>query len=166
MKIYLKVSVENDTYNLSENKKIQIIDTTENKFPYIGSDSLQKWNIKCNNKNNDSKFGNFIKSTLTKSPKGYSVATNLPPIGSSFMYIETSSIDHGCERVFVSFERTDKVQMSIITTYYNRFSNLTNDSKASMGRFRIQFLLKITHGVLECIYVKMIDRLIHQLIGL
>ena len=57
------------------------------------------------------------------------------------MYIETSSNTHG-NIVFCSFERTDIIQISNITFYYNRFSILTNDSKKSMGRFRIQVLLE------------------------
>ena len=57
---YLKVSVENDTYNLTKYNKKQILDTTEIKYPNIGSDLLQKWNIKCNNKNNVSKVGDLI----------------------------------------------------------------------------------------------------------
>ena len=85
---YLKVSVGNDTYNLTKYNKIQITDMTEIKYPNIGSDSLQKWNINCNNKNNVSKVGDFIKSIKTNSPTGHSGATNLPPIGKSFMYIE------------------------------------------------------------------------------
>ena len=142
LEIYLKVSVGNDTYNLTKYNKIQIIDTTEIKYPNIGSDLLQKWNIKCNNKNNVSKVGDFIKSTKTNSPTGHSGATSLPPIGNSFMYIETNSNNHGHERVFVSWERTDIIQISNITFYYNRFSILTNVSKKSMGRFRIQLLLE------------------------
>ena len=58
------------------------------------------------------------------------------------MYIETISNNHGHERVFVSFERTDIIQVSNITFYYNRVSILTNNSKKSMGRFRIQLLLE------------------------
>ena len=58
------------------------------------------------------------------------------------MYIETSSNNHGHERVFVSFERTDIIQISNIIFYYNRFSILINNSKKSMGRFRIQLLLE------------------------
>ena len=139
---YLKVSVGNDTYNLTKYGKIQILDTKEIKNPNIGSDLLQKWNIKCNNKNNVSKVGDFIKSTKTNSPTGHSGATSLPPIGNSFMYIETSSNNHGHERVFVSWERTDIIQISNITFYYNRFSILTNNSKKSMGRFRIELLLE------------------------
>ena len=139
---YLKVSVGNDIYNLTKYDKIQITDTTEMRYPNIGSDLLQKWNIKCNNKNNVSKVGDFIKSTKTNSPTGYSGATSLSPIGNSFMYIETSSNNHGHERVFVSWERTDIIQISNITFYYNRFSILTNNSKKSMGRFRIQLLLE------------------------
>ena len=57
------------------------------------------------------------------------------------MYIETSSNIHG-NNVFVSFERTDNIQFSILTFYYNRSSILTNDSLKSIGRFRIQILLE------------------------
>ena len=139
---YLKVSVGNDTKNLTKENKIQIIDTTEIKYPNIGSDLLQKWNIKCNNKNNRSRLTDFKKPTKTHSPIGHSGATSLPPIGNSFMYIETSSINHNHERVFVSWERTDIIQISNITYSYNRYSILTNAAKKSMGRFRIQLLLE------------------------
>ena len=57
------------------------------------------------------------------------------------MSIEKSSGGHG-NIVFVSFERTDIIRNTNITFYYNRFSILTNDSLKSMGRFRIQLLLK------------------------
>ena len=97
---------------------------------------------KRNNKNNDSKLGNFVKSTTTNSPTSFSGATNLPPIGSAFMYFEVSWKNHGHERVFVSFERTDINQIKNITFCYNRFSILTDDSKKSMGRFRIQLILE------------------------
>ena len=142
LKNYLKVSVGNKTYNLTKYDKIQIIDTTEIKYPNIGSELLQKWNIKCNNKNNVSKVGDFIKSTKTNSPTGNSGATSLSPIGKICMYIETSSNNHGHEKVFVSFERIDIIQISSIAFYYNRFSILNDNSKKSMGRFRIQFLLE------------------------
>ena len=115
LKNYLKVTVGNNTYNLTTYDKIQLIDLTEIKFPIIGSDLLQNCIIKCNNENIDSKVGIFIKSTITNSPTGYSRATSLPPIGNSFMYIETSSNNHGHERVFVSLERTDIIQVSNIT---------------------------------------------------
>ena len=64
----------------------------------------------------------------------------LPPIGNSFMYIETSSSNHG-NNVFVSWERTD-IQITNKTFCYNSFSILTNNSLKSMGRFRIQLLLE------------------------
>ena len=92
---YLKVSVEKDTYNLTKYFIKQITDTTEINFPNIGSDLLQKWNIKCKNKNNDSKIGNFIKSTITNSPTGHSGVTPLPSLGNSFIYIENSPSNHG-----------------------------------------------------------------------
>ena len=138
---YLKVSVGNNTYNLTKYDRIQITDTTIIKYPNTGGYLLQNWVIKCNDKNNNGKIPNFIKSTRTNSPTGHSGSTSLPPIGNSFMYIETSCSNHG-NNVFVSFERTDIIQISSITFYYNRFSILTNDSLKSMGRFRIQLLLE------------------------
>ena len=57
------------------------------------------------------------------------------------MYVEISSNNHGYEKVFVSWERTDIIQISKITFCFNRLSILTNDSLKSMGRFRIQLLL-------------------------
>ena len=138
---YFKVSVGNDTYNLTEYDKIQITDTTINKYPNTGGYLLQNWVITCNDKNNNGKIQNFIKSTKTNSPTGFSGATSLHPVGDSFMYIETSSINHG-NNVFVSFERTDIIQISNITFYYNRFLIITNNSLKSMGRFRIQILLE------------------------
>ena len=137
---YLKVSVGNDTYNLTKYNKISITDITEIKFPNSGNALLQKWKIYCNNKNNQSRISDFIKSTKTNSPTGFSRATSLSPIGDAFMYVETSSNNHG-SNVFVSWERTDIIQISNITFYYNRFSILTNDNLKNMGRFRVQLLL-------------------------
>ena len=57
------------------------------------------------------------------------------------MYIETTSGNHR-KIVFCSFERTNIIQITNITFYYNRFSILTNDSLKSMGRFRILLLLE------------------------
>ena len=102
---------------------------------------LPYWKIICIDKNNNGKIQNFIKSTKTNSPTSDSRATSLPPIGSAFMYIETSSSNHGHKRVCVSWERTDIIQMTNITFYYNRFSILTNNNLKTMGRFRIQLLL-------------------------
>ena len=139
---YLKASVGNDTYNLTKYDKIQLTDTTITKYPNTGGYLLHNWVIKCNDKNINGKIQNFIKSTKTDSPTGYSGATSLAPIGNSFMYIETSSNSQGHESVFVSWEGTDIFQISNITFYSNRYSILTNDSLKSMGRFRIQLLLE------------------------
>ena len=62
-------------------------------------------------------------------------------MGNAFLYKETSGGNHG-NNTFVSFERTDIVQITNITFYYNRFSILTNDSFKSMGRFGLQLLLE------------------------
>ena len=82
-----------------------------------------------------------MKSTKTNSPTGFSVAKSLSLIGNNSMYIETSYNNHG-NNVFVSFERTDIIQIFNITFSYNRFSFLNNDSVKSMGLFRIQLLLE------------------------
>ena len=99
----MKVYVGNDTYNLTKYDKIQFTDTTTIKYPNSFGYLLQQWNIKSSDKNNNK---NFIKSTKINSPTGDSGATFLPPMGFSFMYIETSSNNHG-KNVFVSFERTN-----------------------------------------------------------
>ena len=139
---YLKVSVGNDTYIITKYVKIQFIGTTQTKFRNIGSDLLQKWNIKCNNKNIDSKSENFIKSTITKTLTGHSAATSLPPIRHSFMYIETSSNYYGHVKNFVSFERTNIIKISHITFFYNRSSFLHRVSIKSMVKFWIHILLE------------------------
>ena len=88
------------------------------------------------------KYETLEKSTKTKSPTSDSGATSAPPIGSAFMYIETSSSNHGHNRVFVSLERADKIQITNKTFYYNRFSILTNNNLKAMGRFRNQLILE------------------------
>ena len=138
---YLKVSVGNDTYNLTKYDKIQLTDITVMKAGNGGGYLLQNWNIRCNDKNNNGKILNFIKSTKTNSPTGGSGATSLPPIGTAFMYIETSGGNYGSDNIFCSIERTDLIQISNITFYYNRFS-ISDDNLRSMGRFRVQLLLK------------------------
>ena len=139
---YLKVSVGNDNYNLTKNDKIQLIDLTEIRSPNIGSDLLPRGRTKNLKKNNGAKNGNFLKSTKSSSPTSQSGSSSIPPIGTSFMYIETSSNIHGHETVFVSWERTAIIQITNITFYYNRFSIPTNDSLKSMARFRIQLLIE------------------------
>ena len=111
---YLKVSVGHDVYNLTKYDKIQSIDTTNIQFPNAAGYLLQNWVITANDKNKNSKIQKFIRSTKTSSPTGDSGATSLPPIGNAFMYIETSSHNHG-PNVFCSFERTDIIQVSNVT---------------------------------------------------
>ena len=100
------------------------------------------WKIKCSDKNGAGKIQNFGRSTKTNSPTSDSGATSLPPMGDSFMYIETSSNNHG-NNVFVSWERTDIAQITNITFYYDRYSILSDDNLLSMGRFRFQLLLEV-----------------------
>ena len=89
---YLKVSVGNDTYNLTNYNKIQLTDTIVMKAGKNGGYLLPCCKILCNDKNKSGKITNFIKSTKTSSTTGNSGATSLPPVGSAFMYIETYRI--------------------------------------------------------------------------
>ena len=139
---YLKVTVGNDTYNLSKYNKIQLTDTKIIKYPKTGGYLLPGWRIFRNDKNNNGKIQDFIKSTKTNSPTGHSGATSLSPIGDAFMYIEMCSNNSGSDDIFVSWERVDIIQVTNVTFYYNRYSIFTDDSKKSMGRFRIQLLLE------------------------
>ena len=130
----------NDIYNLIKYNKIQLTDTTVIKAGNNGITVLAYWRSVCSDKNNSGKILNFLKSTKTKSPTNQSGATSLPPVGKAFMYIETSSNNHG-NNVYVILERTDIIQISNITFYYNRCSIFDPDFRA-MGRFRIQILLE------------------------
>ena len=113
---YLKV-IGNDTYNLSKYNKIQLTDTTIIKYPNTGGYLLPGWKFFCNDKNNNGKIQDFIKSTKTNSPTGFSGATSLSPIGDAFMYIETSGNNSGNDDVYVSWERIDIIQITNITFY-------------------------------------------------
>ena len=137
---YLKVSVGNVIYNQTKYDEEQITNRTVMRSPNEGKYLVQKWNIIYSDINGKGKLNNIKKSTKTTSPTGQSGASALPPIGDSFMSLETSSGGHGIN-VYVSFERTDSIQISNVTFFYKRFSILTNDSLKSMGRFRIQLLL-------------------------
>ena len=108
--------------------------------PNSGSYLLPYWRNICDDNNSNGKIQSFIESSKTNSLTGFSGATLLPPLVNSFMYIETSSNNHG-PKVFVSWKRTDIKKISKKTFYYNRFSFLTNDCLKSVGRFRIQLLL-------------------------
>ena len=92
---YLKVSVGNNTYNLTKYNKIKLSYTTVIKYSNTGGYLLPGWRIFCNDKNNYGKIQNFINSTKTNSPTGLSGATSIPPIGDAFMYIETSGNNSG-----------------------------------------------------------------------
>ena len=144
---YLQVRVNTLPYNLQIYNKTQIIDNTKMIFPNTGYDLLQNWKIVCNNRHGEGKPSDFIKSTKTNSPTGDSGASSLPPIGSCFMFIESSSNNHNSanDNVFVSFERTDIIHISNITFYYNRFSSSAAD-KRNMGKFEI---LLLRNGVWE-----------------
>ena len=93
--------------------------------------------MKCNDKKGAGKIKNFLRSTKTNSPTGKSGATNFSPIGHSFMSIETSADNHG-SNVYLSFERTDIIQMSNIKICCNGF---WAESSKSIGSFRVQPLL-------------------------
>ena len=133
----LKISVGNDIYNLQIYNKILLTDITIIKYPNRGV--LPSWRIFCNDRNNIGKIQNFIRSTKTNSPTANSGSTVIPPNVYSFMCIESSGNNFG-ENVFCSWERIDLIQISNITSYYNRFS-IQGDLRA-MGRFRNQLSTK------------------------
>ena len=135
---YLQARVGNTAYNLQIYNKAQMIHTTELLSPNKAGYLLQGWTILCNNVNGTGKLGDFVKSTQSSSSTGDSGATALSPIGTAFMFIETSSNNHGSD-VYCSWERTDLIHISNVTFYYNRFST-SDASKRAMGRFRIQVL--------------------------
>ena len=112
---YLRVSVESDIYNLTKYNKTQLTDATVMKAVNTGGYLLPYWKIICNDKKNNGRIQNFKKSTKSSSPTGHSGVDSLPPIGSAFMFIETSSINYGSNNVFVSWERTDIIQITNIT---------------------------------------------------
>ena len=97
--------------------------------------------MKCVNKNYNAKNITLLKSTRSTSPASESGATTIPPIGWSFMYIESSGYNHGANHVMVSWERTGIIHISNIKFYYNQFSSCDQNLRG-MGRFRIQLLLE------------------------
>ena len=115
LETYLKVSIGKDTYNLTKYDKIEIRYITEIVCPNVGGYFLRNWVITAIDINNNSKIQNFKRSTKTSSPTGASGAMSLPPIGTNFMYIETSSGNHGHDRIFVSWKRTDVIQITNIS---------------------------------------------------
>ena len=138
---YLKVSVGNNTYNLTNFNKTNLTDITEIRSPNTSQMLLQKWLLKCLNKSYNAKLKTFLKSTTSSSPTAESGASSIPPIGWAFMYVEMSGNNHGANLAMVSWERTDIIHISNIKFYYNRFSTY-DQNLGGMGRFRIQLLLE------------------------
>ena len=73
LKNYLKVSIGSDTYNLTICYKIQLTDRRIIKNGNSGNYLLPSWLIICNDKNNNGKMSNFIRSTKTNilEPRAY-----------------------------------------------------------------------------------------------
>ena len=95
---YLKVSVGNDVYKPIKKyrDRIQITDTTITKSPNTVGCLIQKWLIKCNDKNGGGKVQNFVKSSKINKPTGNSGEKSIRQIGESFMYVETQSKIYSC----------------------------------------------------------------------
>ena len=66
---YLKVSVGNDTYNLTKYNKMQLTDTTIIISHNSGGYLLKNWNQKCSDRKNNGKIQNFIRSTKKTSQR-------------------------------------------------------------------------------------------------
>ena len=110
------------------------------KKPNSGRDLFQLWIINCADINNNSKTDKFSNFTKTPYPTQDSGATSMTPNSNSFMYIVTSSGNHGVNNLFVSFEGGEITNFITITFYYIRYSSPFFNLR-SMGRFRIQLLL-------------------------
>ena len=114
---YLKVSVGNNTYNLTKYKKKTKTDITEIRNLNTGQMLLKNWMLRCLNKTYTANIITFPKSTTNTSPTAESGASTIPQIGWSFMYVETSSNNHGANHIMVSWERTDIIHISNINFY-------------------------------------------------
>ena len=77
------------TIILKKNKQ-QIVETTVNNYANNGGYLLQQWKIESDDKKNDGKKQNIMKSTKTFRPTGHSGATAPSAIGHSFMHLEKS----------------------------------------------------------------------------
>ena len=106
--------------------------------PNSGLYLMQNCIIECKDRNNNGKINNFIKSTKTSSPTGDSGAESLPSIGKTFMYIEPSGNNNN--DAYVRMKRTDIIQITNISFYYNRYSS-SDENLRSMGRLSISVLL-------------------------
>ena len=95
-------------------RKKKITDIGIKKNPTNGGYLIQQWHIKCNDKNKKGKITIFVKSSKTNTPRGSAGAAQIPTIGYSNLYSETSGEKLG-SNVFDSFERTDIMQISNIT---------------------------------------------------
>ena len=82
---YLKVSVGNDTYNLTKFDKLKFTDTTIFKTGNSGGYLLPNWRNICNDRINNGNISSCIKSTKTNSPTTHSRAASILPVGNSFM---------------------------------------------------------------------------------
>ena len=127
---------------LENHNKQYSLDTALFEIPNQGDYLLHQRSTECNDKNDNGKQLNFLKSTKTNSLTSNSGPTQLLPIRDLLMYTKTSKKSSGSGIVFVSFERTDLIPNISVSFYYHRRSILTKDNVESMGRFRPQ-LLKI-----------------------
>ena len=101
---------------------------------------LQQWNNKYNYENKRGKITSFIRSPISSTPLGSIRATSLPPVGDSFMNLETSSNLSGTN-VYCSFERTNFVEISNIEFYYTKWKRSAGSVHKARGMFRVQLVL-------------------------
>ena len=73
---YLKVSVGNDTSNLSKYDEIPFTDTTFIRNSKTGGYVLPLWKTYCNDRNGGGKIPNFIRATKSSSSTIHSGATS------------------------------------------------------------------------------------------
>ena len=136
---FLKVTIGNVDYNLTKYDRKQFIVTTIIETGNAGSFLLPLWRIEIKDKKIACKLTKIFWAIKTNNPTGKSGTASWPPIRDASMYIVTSGNNYGSDD-FISFDRTDDIQIGNFTCYFVRYSN-PKDIRTPKGIFGTQFLL-------------------------
>ena len=98
---------------------------------------LQQWITNYYDKNSSSILQTFEESPKASTSTTNTGATSLPPIGDSFMFVEKSGINFG-QNSSGSFERTDFIQISNVSSFITAFQQEIPKRRVDIG---IQLLI-------------------------
>ena len=107
--------------NFKKHSKQQITDITIIKTRNRVDEAPQEWMMKCNDRKGDGRVTTFVQTIKTSSPTNQSRAKTLLLIRTASFYIETSGAHYGHDRVSLSMETTDIIQISDIIFYYSKY---------------------------------------------